>query len=344
MNNTTLNSPPWSTQTRLWVSLIGLAILAWLMVAAFPLIENLVIAAMLAYLLEPVVRYLVSRWHWRRSKAVLLVWIAGALLLFGLIPMLLGAIFVEQYEHWASDLQAAVQGFQKWISQPIILFGVDFSPRMLLTNLGQAAGGSLSVIRSGSLDILMKLTKNLLSGLVILISLYYFLRDGSKLKTWLVSLAPPAYQQDMNRLLDEINQTWSIFLRAQILIFAILILLMVVGSFVIIWLHKNGLLHLSVLGMILILVVLYILIIQLDHLWLRPRLMGQRLNLHPGLVYISFIGALTLSGLFGALLVVPCVATAKFVGSYVHRKMLGLPPWPEQELVSVKEEVEANPT
>jgi predicted PurR-regulated permease PerM len=52
--------------------------------------------------------------------------------------------------------------------------------------------------------------------------------------------------------------------------------------------------------------------------------------LHPGLVFAGLIGALMLSGFLGALVVVPLLATAKVVGRYVHRKLLGLPPWVDE--------------
>ena len=54
-------------------------------------------------------------------------------------------------------------------------------------------------------------------------------------------------------------------------------------------------------------------------------------RLHPGVVFAGLVGALMISGFLGALVVVPLIATGKLVGNYVHRKMLGLPPWPDAE-------------
>jgi len=36
---------------------------------------------------------------------------------------------------------------------------------------------------------------------------------------------------------------------------------------------------------------------------------------------------------------VPLLATAKVVGSYVHRKLLGLPPWPLEAVESADEDL-----
>jgi predicted PurR-regulated permease PerM len=76
------------------------------------------------------------------------------------------------------------------------------------------------------------------------------------------------------------------------------------------------------------LVIVYALVQQVDNLWLRPQLMGHRLRLHPAIVVLALIGALVLSGVLGAIIVVPMIASAKVVGIYLHRKLLGLPPWP----------------
>jgi predicted PurR-regulated permease PerM len=46
------------------------------------------------------------------------------------------------------------------------------------------------------------------------------------------------------------------------------------------------------------------------------------------LVVMGLITALALSGVLGALLIVPLLATCKIIGRYIHALLLGLPPWP----------------
>ena len=94
---------------------------------------------------------------------------------------------------------------------------------------------------------------------------------------------------------------------------------------------RSGLLKWSFIGFILLLLLVYTLAQQVDNLWLRPQFLGKHLRLHPGVVFVGLIGALALSGVLGAFVIVPIIATMKMVGSYVHRKLLGLPPWPEEE-------------
>jgi len=80
------------------------------------------------------------------------------------------------------------------------------------------------------------------------------------------------------------------------------------------------------------LIIVYTLVQQVDNLWLRPQMLGQRLRLHPaGRFCESGWGLWRLSGVLGALIVVPGIATAKVIGNYIHSKMLGVPPWISSE-------------
>jgi predicted PurR-regulated permease PerM len=183
-------------------------------------------------------------------------------------------------------------------------------------------------VPASSLSTLNAITDNLLWSTVVLVSFYYFLKDGPQIKPWLVSLLPPQAQPDGQRLLDEIDTIWSLFLRVQLFIFVILAFLMVASTVLIIWLFRNNWLPLSPIGLIVLLILVYTAIQQVDNLWLRPQLLGRRLKLHPGLVFVGLITALALSGLLGALIVVPLIATAKILGGYAHAKLLGRSPWP----------------
>jgi len=330
-----IESPQWSRTTRILVFLLLLAGIVWLVFAAMPLVESVVIAALLAYLLDPAAGWLTRRFRMTRRMAVIIVY--AILLVFVLsIPAALGTLALGHLSKWGTDLRAAVVELQRWLSRPLVIFGFDISPRTLLQNLGQATGSALATIPRGSLGILANLTTNLLWGMVILVSLYYFLKDGPQIKPWICTLAPQTYRGEIGRLLDEIDDVWRIFLRIQILIFVILALLMLAGSFIVLWLYQAGLLPLSPIGLGLMLLLVYALVQQVDNLWLRPQLLGHQLRLHPGLVIVGLIGGLALGGVVMALVVVPGMATIKVVGRYTYRKLLGMPPWPEVEQAANK--------
>jgi len=328
---------PWSSSTRILVTTFILLGAVWLAVMAIPLLNALAISALLAYLLDPVVQLLTRRTRLDRPLAAMFVYLLFLLVLAS-IPAALGAVAVDQFHYLEADFTAALDALKQWLFQPIDVLGYQFQPQALLNNLEQLVGSSLATLPEGSLDAISDVTTNLLWGLAILVSLYYFLKDGPRIKPWLVGLAPDEYQAEMRRLLDEVDNVWGVFLRVQLLIFVVVVILMAVGTLLVIWLFRTGLLKFSPLGLILLLILVYVAAQQADNLWLRPRLMGRRLRLHPGLVFTGLIGALALSGVFGAIIVAPCIATGKVIGRYVRCKLLGIPAWEDLGAVDSNEE------
>jgi len=108
--------------------------------------------------------------------------------------------------------------------------------------------------------------------------------------------------------------------------------------FLTVWLYRIGLLPLSPVGLVVLLVLVYTLVQQIDNVWLRPYFLGESLKLHPGVVFIGLIGGLALGGVIGVIIAVPLIATLKIVGRYAHCRLLGLPPWPHLELLSPENE------
>lgn len=327
----------WLPTTRILVVIVILLGAIWLVVVASPLLEALVIAGLLAYLLDPMVGLLTRRTPLYRPLAAVFVYLLFLLILAS-VPAVLGAVAVGQFHRLGADFAAAVDALKQRLFQPIDVLGYQLHPPLLLDNLEQLASSVLTALPGGSLDVLSGLTTNLLWGLVILVSLYYFLKDGPKIKPWLVGLTPDEFRVEIRRLLDEVDNVWGVFLRVQLLIFVVLAILMAAGTFLVIWLFRMGLLILSPFGLILLLYLIYVAVQQVDNLWLRPQLMSRQFRPHPGLVFVGLIGALALSGVLAAIIVVPCMATVKVVGGYVHRKLLGFPPWPQEDLAAISEE------
>ncbi|HEX6383035.1 MAG TPA: AI-2E family transporter [Anaerolineae bacterium] len=331
----TLSSVP------LWLVIIALAGLLALLVYAGPLLGTLLIAALLAYLLDPLVRQLQQRFGVGRPLAAALVYMLAVLLPLGLVTAL-GAALWEQLPSLSLELRQALTEMERWLEQPLVLAGFQFRPQVWVESLKRAAANGLTTLPIGSGSILATVTENLLWGLVVLVSLYYFLKDGPQIKPWLVDLLPAGYQAEGQRLLDEIDVLWGVFLRMQVLIFFILGVLFLSSTLLIIWLFRNGWLPLSPIGLAILFLLVYTAIQQVDNLWLRPQLLGRTLKLHPGVVFVSLIAALALSGVLAAIIVVPALATLKLAGRYVHARLLGLPPWPAPAAVDETEQVEGS--
>ncbi len=270
----------------MWVTLITIVLAGVLIYFAFPLIQALIIAILLAFLMDPLVQWLMRKTRFSRAKSGVLVYLVFLVVLAS-IPAGLGTAFYTQTVDWFADFPAAAAELEHSLARPIRIFGYVISPNYTLSDITRALGNSLGGLPGGSLDFLSGVTTNLLWALLILATLYYLLKDGPKLKPWFINLFLPAHRQEIESLLDELLRVWSIFLRAQMLIFLVLALLLTLSSLAVIWLYQTGLIQFSTLGLILVFVLIYTLVQQVDNLWLRPQLLGHHLNLHPGVVFVG---------------------------------------------------------
>ena len=321
---------PWSRTTRILIIIAAIIGLIATVISFSPLVQSLVVAALLAYLLHPIARWLARRTRLNMLWAARLTYGLFLLLLAG-IPAGVSTVAFNQFESVEADFLAAITELIDRLAQPIELFDFQFQPQMLLDNLAQSGGNALAAIPGGALDALAGLSTNLLWGLAVLVSLYYFLTDGYQIKCWLVGLVAENYQEELSLLIDEVDEVWRVFLRAQLIIFAIFIALLGGSMFSVVWMYRAGLLPLSPVGLVVLLVAVYVLVQNIDNVVVRPYFFGESLKLHSGVVFIGLIGGIAFGGVLGVIIVVPMIATLKVVGRYIHRRLLGLPPWPETE-------------
>ena len=308
-------------------------IMIGLLVFARPLLTSLLIAALIAYLLNPLVEKGEERWPGKRPILVPLIYLVILFLIIA--PLLTLGLFIwEQIPTWSQELSDAFTEMRHWLERPFTFLGFTVRPELLLDYVQNAAGNAVSAIPLTSGGFFSGIADNLIWTLVVLVSLYYLLRDGRHLRPNLLHYTPPRYRQEIADLWQQIDDVWRIFLRAQLLIFLVLGLLFAASTSLIIWLFRSGWLPLSPIGLIILLIVVYTAIQQVDNLWLRPQLMGQTLKLHPGLVIVSLLAALALTGLLGALLIVPILASLKVIALNIYGRFTSEP---TQEITETSE-------
>lgn len=220
-------SPPWSTTTKLVVSLTVVAIAAGLFIQFHGYIGLLLLAFALAYLLNPIAGVVQRRLRISWGISATIVYLLLLLLLLSLLTLgglgLIGQISslvagvetnlgaIPQLLHDLSNRVIDVGPFQ------FDLRHVDMSPlssqmlNMLQSALGRT-GTIISTVASGA--------ATLVSGLlfVMLISYFVLLGNGGP-RTGSSWLDVPGYSDDVRRLTVELNHIWNAFLRGQVIIF-----------------------------------------------------------------------------------------------------------------------------
>ncbi len=319
----------WSVNSKTIVMVILILGAVWLLCLLRPLLTALVMASLCAYLFDPLSRKLSRRTRLTRAGAARAVF-AGLLFVLVSIPVAVGAMVFDQFHSLEYEFFTAIAAIEQWITQPIDLLGYRLFPEVLVNNLEAAAEGTLASIPGESLNFLSDVSVNMLWMLVLLLSLYYFLKDGYKLGPWLIQVVPCAYQQDIRRLLAELDEVWGAFLRVQLLMFIILTILIMAGFLLVIWLFRLELIPFSPLTLILLLALVVTVAQQIDDHWLRPLLMGKSLHMHPGLVFGGLTGALMVGGFLVTFFVVPLMGSVRILGRYIYCQLFDLPPWPDE--------------
>lgn len=354
-------SKSWNKSTRYLVFVIILATLIWLTIAAKDLVESLAISALLAYILNPVVTFVNKRARVSRNWTVLLVYLLS---LSGLVT--LGIIFVpvipEEAANLVSELQVILEQVQTdYLAEPIPFLTTEISLAPLIPDLATLAPDEL--IRPDIiLTAVQTTTTNVGWLLVILVSTFYLLQDWARLREWLFQWVPDGYSSDMRCLYDEIRGVWNRYFRGQLRLSLIMGILSGIGTAAIglpgavifgisagvfdVLLSVGPVLVTIVAGVValfagssylpisnfvfmLLVIAVFSLIHFLENIWLRPRIMGHSLNIHPAIVFIAIVASLALAGVLTALIIIPVLASAGVLGRYLHAKIFDLEAWPE---------------
>lgn len=357
----------WEAPFRYIVLTALLILFAGLLWYLHEIFQPLLTAALIAYFLSPAARYLAIRFHLRRKSAASIVYLsalAAVLLFFGtIVPSMF-----DEVQSIVADLQVALTDLESLLGKPIQLGLLRLDLRLLAPAVwGMVNQGPIVPQPSDALQFLQATSRGFLWALVILVTAYYLMTEWDHLRDWFIGLAPLHEQSELNRLYRRVRNVWTQYLRGQIRLMAILAVIYSV-AWTIIGLPGAlalgllaGLLNLlpevgpAVVAILATLVGLlegsnlsplssiphvwfavltlgvYLLLNTFKTVWLQPRILGQSVFLHEGLVFVAIVAALVLQGVLGVLIVVPLLATIVVVGKYIRRRLLGLPPFEDEE-------------
>ena len=378
--------PAWNRDTKRIVTVIVLLASLALVYVARGVISQLIVAGVLAYLFQPIVGWLAER---RVPRGL------GTMICLLLLVLLLAVFPILAVPAIIQSVRAIIDVFSRFpelttaidrlIEQaPVInllgnqidlgamaLAGQDSIEQSLhefqlpgvqtLINYGLEGLRTATDVVIIAANIASGVFSALLTGLLLLVSLFYITKDGNQLTHWFGQLITPAYHDEAQELGHRLNLTWKRFFRGQLL------LSLTVGSVVFVAttiLGLPGALILGILAGILevvpnlgpvlalipaviialiqgpsylpisnlifagIVVAVYVVIQQVENNYIVPRIMGQSLNLHPLLVLVGVVVGASFAGILGAFLAAPVMASIKILGWYVHAKLTDRPPFP----------------
>jgi len=370
------SSPRWGLGTKLVVGFTLVALAAAFLVKFHYLLGPLIIAFILAYLLHPIADFLHHKLNVRWNAAVGLVYALLVLILLGLLTAG-GVGLIQQVQsvidlvnRGLTELPAIFDQLSHQVYQ-VGPFELDFNNIRMDTLGDQVLANAQNLLgRLGSLigTLAGRAAEALGWTFFVLITSYFILVESGGLRERIIEIELPGYADDIQHLGEQLGRIWNAFLRGQIiivglavLVYAIVLSLLGVRYalglallagiarfvpyigpainwivlFLVTYFQTYKLFGLQPLVYSLVVLGIALLIDQIFDNYVSPRIMSRALKVHPAAVLVAALVAASLIGFVGIIIAAPILATFTLIGRYTLRKMFDLDPWPEEEPASV---------
>lgn len=353
--NTHRNSP---LEWMRWIPavLVLVALTAGVIIGSRVILVPLLSSFALAYMLEPLVEFFEGR-GWTRTPAVLttlaVATVALALSLIFVIPSIWGQL-VASYQQLPSALEAGHRVIDPLIvklqktSPPVYQFLESLLQKVRSPEQQAEIGAKVGTWLQGGLLKLVTATSSIFDLLLIPFFVFYLLSDYRRMQIRIARLIPPRYRLTGTSLLSQINNVLSAYVRNQLLIAFIMGLLYAFGfgvlrvplaftigmisgflNFVPYLGTLTGLvlaisftaLDGAGLGRLFGILAVFTIVQSIEGYFLTPKLLGERLNLHPLVVLVGLVVGGNLFGLLGIILAVPVIAAAKVLLRFLEEEV-----------------------
>lgn len=311
------------------------------------LVPSFLFAAALTYLLQPVVTALRRRGT-PVVPAILIVYLALMVICVGLalygLPRTVGQLnhLLESIPVYTARVEEFTASIQDYYSRAGLPPGI----KRILDERVRRAEESLLQMVAGLIAGSLGLAGSLLNIFLAPVLAFYLLKDGARFKEKMLALIPVSWHRDLLELGGEINRVLNSFIRGYLLV------CLIVGALTGIAMALLGLEFALMLGIFAGLtelipyfgpvigavpalalallrsrwlafkVLLAVFVIhQLEGNLISPRILGQRVGLHPLAVIVALMIGGELHGLAGMLLAVPAAAVLRILGTFIYRRL-----------------------
>jgi len=317
---------------------IGLAILFYVLSKLKWLFIYFSIALILAYFFDPLYKFLINK---KAPKVLAIIIVFGIIIallilnIFFVIPSVINQLNVlyNEIPKFINSYQTLILSLEPQLSRFIDPADVE---TLLKENLSELQKNILSFSRT-IIIYLSNIVSSITFGMVIVpLILFYLLRDMLIFKENLYTFVSKEKKKEFKEILEEIDRIVSGFIRGRIIVCFIVGTLIGIGlyllnlKFALIIGITSGVFNFvpylgPIVGVILALifalgspwwvllmiVILFVLVNQLEAIYLNPNILGKELGLHPLTVILSMLICGQLLGILGVLVAVPLAAILK---------------------------------
>lgn len=316
----------------------------------------IIVAAIFYYLTVPLVNHIEKRGLNRTwGSAIVLLLIAIAVTgLIALIPTVAdeGRNLIDNWDTIWANYQDRIQSFIRgqWYDQ------VDMVLQSVMTNVNDLSAFNWESIANSAISsvssIVGTVTRVAVAIFTAPIILFYMLRDGHKLPTYLAQFLPIKIRKATLSLFSDMNLQISQYIRGQIIV-AIAVAIMFVVGYSIIGLPYGVIIGVAagflniipyigsflamipaiivaiVMGPMMIVKVLIVFAIEqtVESRVISPQILGSNMAIHPVTIMLLLISAGSIFGVAGVVFVIPIYAVIKVIFSHFfswYKRVSGL--------------------
>ena len=332
--------------------LIAIALIGWLLFLLAPILTPFVASALLAYVGDPLADRL-QKLRLPRTLAVVTVFLLTFLFL-GLLVLLVGPLVRSQVGSLLDALPGiAAQVENEWMPWVEQTFDMQFDAAVgigpFMERYGEMAGQWGGKVLMGVAESGGALATAVISLFLIPILTFYLLRDWDSIVASLGTLVPVSQRETVFGLARETDEMLGAFLRGQILVMFALAIIYSIGlslvglKFAVAIGVVSGLVSfVPYLGLVFGIVLASLtVVLEPNPLWpllgviatftiaqmiegsiLTPKLVGDRIGLHPVLVIFAVAAGGQLFGFFGILLALPAAAVLSVLARFAYTNYL----------------------
>ena len=333
-----------------WFLLMVVVVLGYLLVLLGPILSPFLIAALLAYLADPIADKL-ERYNMSRTNAVLVVFSALMLFMFLMLLILLPKLTV-QLTIMVKQIPIAIDLLEKnalplitqYLGLELEQFNFDFFKALIRDNVKQT-GSILNNVLSSIANSGLAIAAWLANVVLIPVVLFYLLRDWDIMVAKLRKLLPRNIEPTVTGLVHECDEVLGAFVKGQLMVMLALGVIYSVGLWVVgvdlallVGMIAGAASIVPYMGFfvgivaafiaamvqfndptILVWVSLVFVIGQaLEGMVLTPLMVGDKIGLHPVAVIFAIMAGGQLFGFIGILIALPVAAVIMVLLRHLH--------------------------
>ncbi len=219
--------PRWSQNTKQLVG-AALLILVGLTIYRFrSLLPPVIIAALLAYVLSPIVSWLSKNLRIKRGLATVLLYLIGLAAMAAAPAISISPVIdeinkleinftnlVNQIIYWVEQFNQAEIEFAGYV---FVLPTIDI-PTFDLQQIVNLLQNAISTVAGGAVSVVVTVASGVGWAVFIAVITFYMIVDAERIGPSLLRLIPADYQQEVAKLGAQLNRTWNSFLRGEIIL------------------------------------------------------------------------------------------------------------------------------